>query len=92
MTARTDNRLEDAPMTPVSCRQCAAQVFARKSTWQQTSVQWTGEATARCAELRAAQVLSGGPVAVLQHCSQLRESLWHAAESGELPVLDPHPS
>ena len=31
----------DAPMVPVACRRCGAAVLARKSSWDQTSVQWS---------------------------------------------------
>jgi hypothetical protein len=48
MTVRTDNRLTDAPMVPVTCRRCGAEVWARKSSWQQTSVQWDATAAALC--------------------------------------------
>ena len=44
MTVRPDNRLADSPMVPVACRRCGACVSARKSSWNQTSVQWTAEA------------------------------------------------
>ena len=48
MTVRPDSRLADAPMVPVSCRRCGARVLARKSSWEQTSVQWDAAGTARC--------------------------------------------
>lgn len=43
---REDNRLGEMPMVSVSCRNCGARVLARKSTWNQTTVQWNAEATA----------------------------------------------
>ena len=49
-SVRQDNRLDEMPMVPVMCRNCGAHVLARKSSWNQTSVQWNAEATARCAE------------------------------------------
>ncbi len=42
MAIRPDNRLDDAPMVPVACTRCGAGVQVRKSSWNQTSVQWTG--------------------------------------------------
>ena len=48
MTVRPDNRLSDAPMVPVHCKSCEARVLVRKSSWEQTSVQWDATATARC--------------------------------------------
>jgi len=38
-SVRVDNRLDDTPMMPVVCHDCGARVLARKSTWNQTSVQ-----------------------------------------------------
>ena len=53
-----DNRLDETPMMPVVCDNCGARVLARKSTWNQTSVQWNADATARCAERAEAQKMS----------------------------------
>ncbi|MEV5835415.1 ferredoxin [Nocardia sp. NPDC052112] len=86
MTTHTDERLREAPMVPVRCRQCAATVLARKSSWSQTSVQWDAQSSAACVERHTASTFSAHP---LPYCSQLRESLWAAAESGALPVLEP---
>ena len=55
---RTDNRLDEMPMVPVTCGSCDARVLARKGTWNQTSVQWNADATARCAERMQAQQMS----------------------------------
>lgn len=80
-----DERIREVPMAPVECRQCGARVLARKSSWAQTSIQWDAESSAACVERHAAGVLSD---TAMQHCSQLRESIWAAAESGALRVLD----
>jgi len=56
MDVRPDNRLADSPMVPVACRRCEACVLARKSSWNQTSVQWNAEATARCLERSDAEM------------------------------------
>jgi hypothetical protein len=92
MTARTDNRLADAPMVPVTCRRCGAKVLARKSSWQQTSVQWDAAAMARCPQRRAADLLTThGRRDVFLACSDLAESIRTAAHDGELPVVDDQP-
>jgi hypothetical protein len=86
---RTDNRLDDAPMTPVVCRQCSAQVLARKSSWNQTSVQWTGTALRRCEERR--DVDHFGELAgkgLFLACSALNTSILDAARTGTLSVVD----
>jgi hypothetical protein len=76
-------------MVAVECRTCGAKVLARKSSWQQTSVQWDAAALARCPQRREAQLLSlhGGPNVFLS-CFQLREAITNAARDGELPILD----
>jgi hypothetical protein len=86
VTGPVDERLHTAPMLPVQCSQCGARVLARKSTWAQTSVQWDADATATCPERHAASELSRAP---LPYCTAMRESIRAAAESGNLPVLDP---
>jgi hypothetical protein len=88
MALPIDNRLLDTPLVPVRCRRCDAVVHARKSSWQQTSVQWDTEAMATCAQRRDAGTLAphtGGPFLV---CSELRESIEDAARSGALPIVD----
>lgn len=89
MSVRPDNRLADAPMVPLSCAACGANVLARKSSWEQTSVQWDAAATGRCVERRqvraqAAELRPG----VFLMCSRLRDSIEMAVRAGTLPVLD----
>ncbi|ORA82539.1 hypothetical protein BST28_03095 [Mycolicibacter kumamotonensis] len=90
-----DNRLNDAPMTPVTCGSCGAQVWARKSSWEQTSVQWDGAAIGRCQERPRADARRSVDGAALRPgmfltCSQLRASIEAAVDAGSLPVLDEH--
>ncbi|UNB55097.1 ferredoxin [Mycolicibacterium sp. YH-1] len=89
MTVRADIRLDDAPMVPVTCRRCAASVLARKSSWHQTSVQWSAAAYEGCAERREADKLAAhGTRALFLVCSALRTSIADAVSRGELPVVD----
>jgi hypothetical protein len=89
MTVPTDNRLTDAPMLPVTCQACGAEVLARKSSWQQTTVQWDAAALARCPQRHAAQQLvAHGGRGVFVSCSELRDSIRQAVRDGVLPVLD----
>ncbi|OLT82917.1 ferredoxin [Mycobacteroides chelonae] len=67
-------------MVPVGCQHCGAEVLARKSSWQQTSVQWNAQAESRCLQRRD----STGLFLV---CPELRSSILDAARSGRLPVL-----
>ncbi|WP_405914012.1 ferredoxin [Streptomyces sp. NBC_00963] len=78
MAVRPDNRLLDAPMVPVACGTCGARVEARKSSWEQTSVQWNAEALAACSEHRTA-----GTGAVFTGCPALRITIRRAAAEGE---------
>ncbi|OBF06370.1 ferredoxin [Mycobacterium sp. 852002-10029_SCH5224772] len=88
-SVRADNRLEDMPMIPVVCRTCGAEVLARKSSWNQTSVQWNAAATTRCAERAEAQQISGpGSRGVFLACSALRGSILDAVRLGDLSIVD----
>ena len=88
MAVRPDSRLADAPMVPVPCRRCGASVLARKSTWDQTSVQWSAQASAQCLERRDAEKLNGHGYGVFLACSALRDSISIAAGAGTLPIVD----
>ncbi len=86
---RTDNRLDEMPMAPVACRNCGAEVLARKSTWNQTSVQWNADATARCAERAEARKLTEpGSRGVFLVCSALSESILDAVRHGHLAIVE----
>ncbi len=78
-------------MTPVTCRACAATVTARKSSWDQTTIQWHGDALARCRERDARTTYSGVGGAVFTGCGALRDAIREAAVRGELPVVDDAP-
>jgi YD repeat-containing protein len=85
---RSDDRLDDLPMTPVQCQRCHAIVQVRKSSWQQTSVQWDEAGARTCPERRTS--LSGGGIreADFFTCAGLRESIAQAALSGTIPLVD----
>ncbi|MDA4110729.1 ferredoxin [Mycolicibacterium holsaticum] len=88
MAVRTDNRLQDSPLVPVSCRRCAAEVLVRKSSWQQTSIQWNAHAIARCPQRQDAEHLTKHSGGVFLGCSDLRNSIDEAVASGALHVVD----
>jgi hypothetical protein len=77
VTTRQDERLLDGPLTPVRCRRCAAEVLVRKSTWEQTSIQWNAEARAACVGL-------DDPHAT---CPALRSAIQEAALNGAITVV-----
>ncbi|MWA00676.1 ferredoxin [Actinomadura sp. LD22] len=79
MTVRQDERLVDGPLVPVRCRRCAAEVLVRKSSWEQTSIQWTARARAACPELAADPY---------ETCPALRSSIQEAALIGSIKVMD----
>ncbi len=84
MSVRADNRLGDAPMLPVACRSCGTTVLARKSSWHQTTVQWSQEAMAACTAWQPGCSVRGqSPV-----CYPLRASIAAAVVEGDLPVVD----
>ncbi|BDB41819.1 MULTISPECIES: ferredoxin [Mycobacterium] len=85
---RTDNRLDDMPMAPVGCRRCGARVLVRKSSWNQTSVQWNAAASDACLERREADRIAGHHRAPFLVCSALRASIEDAVAAGELVVVD----
>ncbi|NEW35688.1 ferredoxin [Nocardia cyriacigeorgica] len=85
MTAnRTDNRLDEVPLQPLRCQECAARALVRKSSRAQTSVQWNAEARSACQELGASPL----PGPALAGCSRLRETIDAAVASGELHVVE----
>lgn len=89
---RPDVRLESAPLQPVACGACGAEVLARKSSWDQTTVQWTAEALNKCAERREPAEPSDRPNRnAFLGCGALRESLRAAAVAGRLDVQSDEP-
>lgn len=83
-TIRTDNRLQDAPMQPVLCERCGASLLVRKSSWDQTSVQWDETALSRCEERAAVHHSASGRV--FEMCGALRSSIRRAAVEGSIQV------
>lgn len=92
MAVRPDNRLDDGPMRPVTCAVCATQVEVRKSSFEQTSIQWSHEAMAACLERRAASPRGGPNGSTFSGCQALGETIRTAVERGELPVQDDTPA
>ena len=89
---RPDVRLEDAGMQPVSCEACGAEVAVRKSSWDQTMLQWDAEALGRCLERRESPPESPRPNRnAFSGCSALRDAIRRAAVAGELDVQSDEP-
>lgn len=89
MAVCSDNRLDDAPMAPVSCHRCGAVVEVRKSSWSQTSVQWTRRAWESCEERCTAAELAGRTDrGLFLSCSALSDSIVAAVKAGTITVVD----
>lgn len=88
MAVRPDVRLENGPMTPVTCTTCGAWVEARKSSWDQISIQWSPEAIEACTERRAHSPRPGPNGSTFLGCTTLSATLREAAVKGDLPVQD----
>ncbi|MGH3349784.1 MAG: hypothetical protein ACRDPS_03890 [Nocardioides sp.] len=88
---RPDVRLDDGAMEPVTCSTCSARVEVRKSSWDQTSIQWRTEALSACLERRATEPGSGPNGGVFAGCSALHLSIRESAVRGELPVQSGEP-
>lgn len=78
-------------MHPVTCATCHARVAVRKSSWEQTSIQWNADAVERCLERRTAAALPGPNGAGFLGCQSLAETVRDAVLCGELVVLDDCP-
>ena len=86
MEPKVDNRLLDLPMQPLSCRECIAVVMVRKSSWQQTSIQWDAESLAACRE-RPGFCAGGDPAERFAGCETLAASIRDASAEGTIPVI-----
>lgn len=79
-------------MRPVACRSCGAQVLARKSSWDQTSIQWTTEASTRCPERAVPHAPEPRPNRnAFPGCAALKASVREAAVRGDLEVQSHEP-
>lgn len=85
-TPRPDVRLDDGAMAPVTCGTCSARVEVRKSSWEQTSIQWTAAAADQCLNRRAWATARGPNGGTFPGCSALQTAVSDAAVRGELPV------
>ena len=85
---RSDNRLDDAPMRPLRCDTCAARVLVRKSSREQTSLQWNAAAREACHELGNSPI----PGPALAGCSRLARAIDEAVIRGRLPVVQAQPA
>jgi hypothetical protein len=88
MAVRVDVRLSDCPLVSVACRRCGSIVLVRKSSWNQTSVQWNADASARCLERRTASPTAWSKRGIFLTCAALNESIVDGVRRGDVPVVD----
>lgn len=72
----------------VRCSECLAKVQVRKNAWEQTSIQWTGEALELCRE-RPARPAGNLPRDQFVGCETLRAAVRDATVQGELELANP---
>ena len=81
-----DQRLYlDASLQEVSCLDCLARVRVKKNSEFHTSIQWTSEAQASCAEF-ARKNAEAGHRLVHESCSRLKASIDAAVREGRLQI------
>ncbi|WIM86239.1 ferredoxin [Candidatus Mycobacterium wuenschmannii] len=83
-----DDRLVDCPLESVACERCGSEVLVRKSSWNQTSVQWNADAVARCLERRPANSAAFSQRGVFLACGALNESIVDGVRRGAVAVVD----
>ena len=71
-------RYLDDHLAEVACLDCLATARVRKHSEYQTSIQWTAEAVAACAEFTRAR--AEGRVGLPEGCSRMRSSIARNAE------------
>lgn len=74
-----------ARLTQVACLDCLAEVGVKKNSEHHTSVQWSEEALASCAEFRRMSHEPGGR-RVYETCPRLRASIDRAVAEGRLTI------
>jgi hypothetical protein len=84
-TARDQRLYLDARLTEVACLDCLAKVRVKKNSEHHTSIQWTDDAVAQCAEFRR---MSSQPTGRALHasCPRLRSSIDQAVRDGALEI------
>jgi hypothetical protein len=90
-TQRDRERYLTSGLVSVDCRFCHVSVCVKKLAPEHTSVQWTSEASQRCAyftEIRQ----SGGDPARARSCPKLADSIKHAVAEGCLEEASSAPS
>ena len=83
-TLEDRRRYLEGHLVSVSCLDCLATVQVRKQSEFHTSIQWTADAVAACAEFARAR--AGGDLRPQQGCGRLQDSIRAAVRDG---VIEP---
>lgn len=83
-TYQDRRRYLEGHMSEVACLDCLATVRVRKASEFQTSIQWTEEAVAACAEFTRARV--EGRIGLPASCRKLASSIARAVDEGRVEV------
>lgn len=73
----------EAGLRELACESCGVTVRAKKSSAQQTSIQWSAAAVRGCAEF-GDRTARGEPTALVATCTRLRDSIGRAVRDGRL--------
>jgi hypothetical protein len=90
-TQRDRERYLTSGLVSVDCRFCHVSVSVKKLGPAHTSVQWSSEATQRCAYFTEVRE-SGGEPARARSCPKLADSIKHAVAEGVLEEVSSAPS
>lgn len=90
-TQRDRERYLTSGLASVDCRFCHVAVRVKKLGPAHTSVQWTSDATARCAHFAEIRSVGGDP-ARERSCPRLADSIRHAVAEGCLEEYSRAPS
>jgi hypothetical protein len=77
----------ESRLVEVECLDCLARVRVKKNSERHTSIQWSAESVARCAEF--ARERADGRRRVHESCSRLRASIAEAVRDGRLVTGEP---
>ena len=77
-------RYLDEHLADVECLDCLAVVGVRKHSEFQTSIQWSGDSVAACAEFTRAR--AEGRVGLPEGCGRMRASIARAVAEGQVPI------
>jgi hypothetical protein len=83
-TLEDRRRYLDDHLAQVACLDCLATVGVRKHSEHQTSIQWSAESVAACAEFSRAR--AERRVGLPEGCGRMRASIARAVAEGQLPI------